>query len=51
MSSSTVGLAESSFYSKSIASGVKQVGGNFALRIHRLVFKVSSEGFINLTHI
>ena len=50
LSSSTVGLAESSFYSKSIASGVKQVGGNFALRIHRLVFKVSSEGFINATH-
>ena len=50
LSSSSVGLTELSFCSKSIASGVKQVGGNFALRIHRLVFKEGSEGFINLTH-
>ena len=45
----TAGLIDS-FCSKSIASGVKQVGGNFALRIHRLVFKVSSVGSINLSH-
>ena len=50
LSSSSVGLTELSFCSKSIASGVKQVGGNFALRIHRLVFKVSSVGFMNLSH-